>query len=214
HLTGYELGIDDLKQQRQWGSITPGHPEHFLTPGVEVTTGPLGQGGGSAVGFALAERFLGDRYNRGGDQVVDHRTWAFCSDGDMMEGVSSEASSYAGYLRLGKLTLLYDANPLPIDGRPEITFGEDVEARYRAYGWHTEAVEDANDLEEIAAAYQAARDAPRPPRFIRLRAPIAWGAPNAQDTSKAHGSALGEDEVRATKQAYGWDPDKHFYVPD
>ena len=214
HLTGYGVGIDDLKQQRQWGSITPGHPEHFLTPGVEVTTGPLGQGVGNAVGFALAERFLADRYNRGGQQVVDHRTWAFCSDGDMMEGVSSEASSYAGYLRLGKLTLLYDDNHITIDGRTEITFGEDVEARYRAYGWHTVAVEDANDLEEIAAAYQAAVDEPDRPTFIRLRSHIAWGAPNAQDTSKAHGSALGEDEVRATKQAYGWDPDKHFFVPD
>ncbi|MET0227781.1 MAG: transketolase, partial [Actinomycetes bacterium] len=214
HLTGYGIGIDDLKQQRQWGSITPGHPEHFLTPGVEVTTGPLGQGVGNAVGFALAERFLADRYNRGGHQVVDHRTWAFCSDGDMMEGVSSEASSFAGYLRLGKLTLLSDDNHITIDGRTEITFGEDVEARYRAYGWHTVAVEDANDLTEIAAAYQAAVDEPDRPTFIRLRSHIAWGAPNAQDTSKAHGSALGEDEVRATKQAYGWDPDKHFVVPD
>ena len=214
HLTGYGVGIDDLKQQRQWGSITPGHPEHFLTPGVEVTTGPLGQGVGNAVGFAVAERFLADRYNRGGQEVVDHRTWAFCSDGDMMEGVSSEASSYAGYLRLGKLTLLYDDNHITIDGRTEITFGEDVEARYRAYGWHTVAVEDANDTEELAAAYQAAVDEPGRPTFIRLRSHIAWGAPNAQDTSKAHGSALGEDEVRATKQAYGWDPDKHFFVPD
>ncbi len=214
HLTGYGVGIDDLKQQRQWGSITPGHPEHFLTPGIEVTTGPLGQGVGNAVGFAIAERFLADRYNRAGHQVVDHRTWAFCSDGDMMEGVSSEASSLAGYLRLGKLTLLYDDNHITIDGRTEITFGEDVEARYRAYGWHTLAVEDANDTEALAAAYQAAVDEPDRPTFIRLRSHIAWGAPNAQDTPKAHGAALGEDEVRATKQAYGWDPDKHFVVPD
>ncbi|HSK36336.1 MAG TPA: transketolase, partial [Actinomycetota bacterium] len=214
HLTGYRVGIDDLKQQRQWGSITPGHPEHFLTPGVEVTTGPLGQGVGNAVGFAIAERFLADRYNRGGQPVVDHRTWAFCSDGDMMEGVSAEASSYAGYLRLGKLTLLYDDNHITIDGRTEITFGEDVEARYRAYGWHTLAVEDANDTEAIAAAYQAAVDEPGRPTFIRLRSHIAWGAPNAQGTSKAHGAALGEDEVRATKEVYGWNPDKHFKVPE
>jgi transketolase len=214
HLTGYDLGIDDLKQQRQWGSRTPGHPEHFLTPGVEVTTGPLGQGVGNAVGFAIAERFLAHRYNRPGHQVVDHRTWAFCSDGDMMEGVSGEASSIAGFLRLGKLTFLYDDNHITIDGRTEITFAEDVEARYRAYGWHTLAVEDANDLEAIAAAYQAAIDEPDRPSFIRLRSHIAWGAPHAQDTAKAHGSALGEDEVRATKQAYGWDPDKHFYVPE
>jgi transketolase len=214
HLAGYQLGLDDLKQQRQWGSITPGHPEHFLTPGVEVTTGPLGQGVGNAVGFAIAERFLANRYNRGGQQVVDHRTWAFCSDGDMMEGVSGEASSVAGFLRLGKLTLLYDDNHITIDGRTEIAFNEDVEARYRAYGWHTVAVEDANDLEAIAAAYQAAVDEPERPTFIRLRSHIAWGAPNAQDTAKAHGSALGEEEVRATKLAYGWDPDKHFHVPD
>jgi transketolase len=214
HLTGYDLGIDDLEQQRQWGSRTPGHPEHFLTPGIEVTTGPLGQGVGNAVGFAIAERFLAHRYNRPGHEVVNHRTWAFCSDGDMMEGVSGEASSIAGFLRLGKLTFLYDDNHITIDGRTEITFGEDVEARYRAYGWHTVAVEDANDTEAIAAAYQAALDEPDRPTFIRLRSHIAWGAPHAQDTAKAHGAALGEDEVRATKQVYGWDPDKHFYVPD
>jgi transketolase len=211
HLVGYDLGIDDLKQQRQWDSRTPGHPEHFLTPGVETTTGPLGQGVGNAVGFAIAERFLADRY---GAEVVDHRTWAFASDGDMMEGVASEVSSLAGFLRLGKLTLLYDDNHITIDGPTEITFGEDTEARYRAYGWHTVAVEDANDLEAIAAAYQAAVDETERPTFIRLRSHIAWGAPNAQDTPKAHGAALGEEEVRATKQAYGWDPDKHFYVPD
>jgi transketolase len=211
HLVGYDLGMDDLKQQRQWGSRTPGHPEHFLTPGIETTTGPLGQGVGNAVGFAIAERFLADRY---GPQVVDHRTWAFASDGDMMEGVASEASSLAGFLRLGKLTVLYDDNHITIDGATEITFNEDTEARYRAYGWHTVAVEDANDLEAIAAAFQAAVDETERPTFIRLRSHIAWGAPHAQDTAKAHGAALGEEEVRATKQVYGWDPDKHFYVPD
>jgi transketolase len=211
HLTGYDLGLADLRQQRQWGSRTPGHPEHFLTPGIETTTGPLGQGLGNAVGFAIAERFLADRYGSG---VVDHRTWAFASDGDMMEGVASEASSIAGFLRLGKLTVLYDDNHITIDGPTEITFAEDVEARYRAYGWHTVAVEDANDTEAIAAAYQAAVDETERPTFIRLRSHIAWGAPNAQDTPKAHGAALGEEEVRATKLAYGWDPDKHFYVPD
>jgi transketolase len=211
HLTGYGLGIDDLKQQRQWGSRTPGHPEHFLTPGIETTTGPLGQGVGNAVGFAIAERFLAGRY---GPEVVNHRTWAFASDGDMMEGVASEASSLAGFLRLGKLTLLYDDNHITIDGNTDITFAEDTEARYRAYGWHTVAVSDANDLDAIAAAFQAAVDETERPTFIRLRSHIAWGAPNAQDTAKAHGAALGEDEVRATKLAYGWDPDKHFYVPD
>ncbi len=214
HLTGYDLGLDDLRQQRQWGSRTPGHPEHGLTPGIEVTTGPLGQGVGNAVGFAAAERFLAQRYNRPGHEVVDHRTWVFSSDGDMMEGVSSEASSLAGFLGLGKLTVLYDDNHITIDGPTEITFGEDVTARYRAYGWHTQAVDDANDLEAIAAAFQAAVDEPERPSFIRLRSHIAYGAPHAQDTPKAHGAALGEDEVRATKRVYGWDPDAHFLVPD
>ena len=214
HLTGYPLGIRDLKQQRQWGSQTPGHPEYGHTPGVEVTTGPLGQGVGNGVGFAIAERLLAARYNRPGQEVVDHRTWVFAGDGDMMEGVSAEASSLAGHLRLGKLTVLYDDNRITIDGPTSIAFTEDVEARYRAYGWHTLAVEDANDLEAIAAAYQAAVEETERPSFIRLRSVIAWGAPNAQGTSKAHGAALGEDEVRATKEVYGWNPDKHFKVPE
>ena len=214
HLTGYDLGMDELERQRQWGSLTPGHPERGLTPGIEVTTGPLGQGVGNAVGMAIAERFLAARYNTPDHQVIDHRTWAFCSDGDMMEGVAAEASSIAGFLGLGRLTLLYDDNHITIDGSTSITFSEDVEARYRAYGWHTQAVEDANDLEAIAAAFQAAIDEPDRPSFIRLRSHIAYGAPHAQDTPKAHGSALGEDEVRATKQVYGWDPDEHFVVPD
>jgi len=214
HLTGYDLGIEDLKRQRQWGSRTPGHPEHGLTPGIEVTTGPLGQGVGNAVGMAIAERFLAARYNRPDHPVIDHRTWAFCSDGDVMEGVSGEASSIAGFLGLGKLTLLYDDNHITIDGPTSITFDEDVEARYHAYGWHTQAVEDATDLEAITASFQAAVDETDRPSFIRLRSHIAYGAPHAQDTSKAHGTALGEDEVRATKEVYGWDPDAHFLVPD
>jgi transketolase len=214
HLTGYDLTIDDLKHQRQWNSRTPGHPEYRHTAGVEVTTGPLGQGVGNGVGFAIAERFLAQRYNRPGHEVVDHRTWVFAGDGDLMEGVSAEASSLAGHLRLGKLTVLYDDNRITIDGPTDITFTEDVAARYEAYGWHVVHVEDANDLEAIAAAYQAAVDEPDRSTFIRLRSHIAWGAPNAQDTSKAHGAALGEDEVRATKEVYGWDPDRHFFVPD
>jgi transketolase len=214
HLTGYPLSIRDLKQQRQWGSQTPGHPEYGHTPGAEVTTGPLGQGVANGVGLAIAERLLGDRYNRPGQELVDHRTWVFAGDGDMMEGVSAEASSLAGHLRLGKLTVLYDDNQITIDGPTEITFTEDVAKRYEAYGWHVQHVEDANDLEAITAAYQAAVDEPERPSFIRLRTHIAWGAPNAQDTSKAHGAALGEDEVRATKEVYGWNPDKHFKVPE
>jgi transketolase len=214
HLCGYPLGIRDLKQLRQWGSLTPGHPERGHTPGVEVTTGPLGQGVGNGVGFAIAERLLAARYNRPGQQLLDHRTWVFAGDGDMMEGVASEASSLAGHLRLAKLTVVYDDNHITIDGPTSITFTEDVAARYEAYGWHTQHVEDANDTEAIAAAYQAAVQETERPSFIRLRTHIAWGAPHAQDTSKAHGAALGEDEVRATKQAYGWNPDKHFKVPD
>jgi transketolase len=214
HLTGYPLGIRDLKQQRQWGSQTPGHPEYGHTPGVEVTTGPLGQGVANGVGFAIAERLLAARYNRPGQELVNHRTWVFCGDGDMMEGVSAEASSLAGHLRLGKLCVLYDDNQITIDGPTSITFTEDVTKRYEAYGWHVQQVEDANDLEAIAAAYQAAVEETTRPSFIRLRSVIAWGAPNAQGTSKAHGAALGEDEVRATKQVYGWNPDKHFKVPD
>jgi transketolase len=212
HLTGYPLGIRDLKQQRQWGSLTPGHPERGHTAGVEVTTGPLGQGVGNGVGFAIAERLLAARYNRPGHELVDHRTWVFCGDGDMMEGVASEASSLAGHLRLDKLTLLYDDNHITIDGPTEITFTEDVARRYEAYGWHVQKVEDANDLEAIAAAPQAAVEETERPSFIRLRTHIAWGAPHAQDTPKAHGAALGEDEVRATKQVYDWNPDKHFTV--
>jgi transketolase len=214
HLTGYPLSIQDLKQQRMWGSQTPGHPEYGHTPGVEVTTGPLGQGVGNGVGLAIAERLLAARYNQAGNELVNHRTWVFCGDGDLMEGVSAEASSLAGHLRLGKLTVLYDDNRITIDGPTGITFGEDVEARYRAYGWHTQHVEDANDTEAIAAAYQAAVQESDRPSFIRLRTQIAWGAPNAQGTSKAHGAALGEDEVRATKEVYGWNPDKHFKVPE
>ncbi|HEY6591917.1 MAG TPA: transketolase [Actinomycetota bacterium] len=214
HLTGYPLQIRDLKQQRQWGSLTPGHPEYGHTPGVEATTGPLGQGVANGVGLAIAERLLADRYNRPGQELVNHRSWVFCGDGDLMEGVSSEASSLAGHLRLGKLTVLYDDNRITIDGPTSITFTEDVVKRYEAYGWHVQHVEDANDTEALAAAYQAAVDEPDRPSFIRLRTHIAWGAPNAQDTAKAHGAALGEDEVRATKQVYGWDPDKHFKVPE
>jgi transketolase len=214
HLTGYPLSIRDLKQQRMWGSQTPGHPEYGHTPGVEVTTGPLGQGVGSGVGFAIAERLLAARYNQAGHEVVSHRTWVFTGDGDLMEGVSAEASSLAGHLGLGKLTVLWDDNRITIDGPTDITFTEDVAKRYEAYGWHVEHVEDANDLEAIAAAYQAAMDETDRPSFIRLRTQIAWGAPNAQGTSKAHGAALGEDEVRATKEVYGWNPDKHFKVPE
>ena len=211
HLTGYDLGIDDLKSQRQLGSRTPGHPERGHTPGVETTTGPLGQGVGNAVGFAIAERLLADR---AGSDLVSHRTWVFAGDGDLMEGVSGEASSLAGHLGLDKLTVLYDDNRITIDGGTDLTFSEDVGARYESYGWHVQHIEDANDRDAIAAAYAAAVAETERPSLIRLRSVIAWGAPKKSGTSSAHGSALGADEVAATKTFYGWDPEATFVVPE
>ena len=215
HLTGYELPLDELKRFRQWGSITPGHPEHFLTPGVETTTGPLGQGISNAVGMAMAERFLGERYNRPGHSVVDHRVYVIVSDGDLMEGVSQEAASIAGQFGLGKLIVCYDDNRITIDGTTAISFDrEDTERRFDAYGWHVQRVGDVNDVEAIDAALTAARREEAAPSFISIRSHIAYPAPNAQDTSKAHGAPLGEEEVRRTKKALGWDPDATFVVPD
>jgi transketolase len=214
HLTGYDLTMDDLKAFRQWGSKTPGHPEWRHTPGVNVTTGPLGQGVGNAVGMAIAEQMLAARFNRPGYEVVDHRTFAICSDGDMMEGVSGEASSIAGFLGLGKLCMVYDDNKITIEGPTGLAFGEDVAARYEAYGWHVQRLDDSWTMETLRAAFAAAEAETDRPSFISLRTHIAWGAPHAQDTAKAHGAPLGEDEIRLTKQAYGWDPDKTFYVPD
>jgi transketolase len=212
HLSGYELSIDDLKAFRQWGSLTPGHPEHGLTPGVETTTGPLGQGFANGVGMALAERFLRERYGAG---VCDHRTFAICSDGDLMEGISSEAASLAGHLGLGRLVYLYDDNRITIDGDTSLSFdGEDVEARFRAYGWHTDAVDDANDLVALHRAIDGALAEEDRPSLIRVRSVIAYGSPNKAGTPGAHGAPLGEDEVRATKLALGWDPDETFHVPD
>jgi transketolase len=214
HLTGYDLTMDDLKAFRQWGSRTPGHPELGHTPGVEVTTGPLGQGVGNAVGMAIAEQMLAARFNRPGHEVVNHRTFAICSDGDMMEGVSGEASSIAGYLGLGKLCLIYDDNHITIEGSTDLTFSEDVAERYEAYGWHVQRFDDSWTLDTIREALAAADAEIDRPSFICLRTHIAYGAPHAQDTAKAHGAPLGEEEIRLTKLAYGWDPDKTFYVPD
>jgi len=216
HLTGYDLPLSELERFRQWDSRTPGHPErvlgHVLTPGVETTTGPLGQGFANGVGMAMAERFLRDRY---GSEVMDHRIFSICSDGDLMEGVSAEAASLAGHLRLGRLVYLYDDNHITIDGGTALSFtGEDVEARFRAYGWHTLAVEHVNDLEELQAAIDAGIAEEERPTLIRVRSIIGYPAPHKQGTSKAHGSALGEDEVRATKEILGFDPDAHFVVPD
>ncbi|HEX7299828.1 MAG TPA: transketolase [Solirubrobacteraceae bacterium] len=212
HLCGYDVTLDDLKGFRQWESRTPGHPEVHHTPGVETTTGPLGQGFANAVGMALAERFLRERF---GAEVQDHRIFGICSDGDLMEGVSAEAASIAGHLGLGRLVFLYDDNHISIDGDTALSFDtEDVEARFRAYGWHTQAVEDANDLDALRAAIAAAVDEQERPSLIRVRSTIAYGAPTKAGTASAHGAPLGEDEVRATKEAFGWDPDEHFHVPD
>jgi transketolase len=213
HLTGYDLGIDDLKAFRQWGSRTPGHPEHGLTPGVEATTGPLGQGFTNAVGMAIAERRLAHEFNRPGHEIVDHRTYVIASDGDLQEGIASEAASLAGHLRLGKLIVLYDDNHIQLDGPTAMAWSEDVGARFEAYGWHAARVDDGNDTAAIAAAIEAARADERP-SLIAVRTHIGFGSPNKHDSQKAHGSPLGEDEVRLTKEAYGWDPDAQFLVPD
>jgi transketolase len=213
YLTGYDLTLDDLKRFRQLGSRTPGHPEYGLTPGVEATTGPLGQGVANAVGMAIAETHLAAEFNRQGHTVVDHWTYTICSDGDMQEGVASEAASLAGRLRLGKLIALYDDNHVQLDGPTDWAFTEDVLERFDAYAWDTRRVEDGNDTEAIAGAIDAARQDPRP-SLIAVRTHIGYGSPHRQDSSKAHGQALGEEEVRLTKEAYGWDPDRHFYVPD
>jgi transketolase len=215
HLTGYELSLDDLKRFRQWGSRTPGHPERGHTPGIEVTTGPLGQGFGNAVGMAMAERFLAERFNRPGQEVVDHHTYAICSDGDLMEGISQEAASIAGHFGLGKLIVCYDDNHITIDGTTAISFdGENHPARLQADGWHVQRVADSEDLEALEAALTAARAEAERPSFIAIRSHIAYPAPNAVDTAKAHGSALGEDEVRAAKEAMGFDPERKFWVDD
>ena len=214
HLTGYNLSLEELKRFRQWESLTPGHPEVHLTPGVEATTGPLGQGFANAVGFGIAERFLAERYNRPYDEVVDHRVFCICSDGDLMEGVSNEAASIAGTLGLGKLIYFYDDNHITIDGTTSISFTEDRGARFEAQGWHVQHVDDANDLDLLRETIANARADTNRPSLIVIRSHIAFGAPRAVDTAKAHGSPLGEDEVRATKEALGWDPDKKFFVPD
>jgi transketolase len=213
YLTGYDVSLDDLKAFRQWGSKTPGHPEWGLTPGVEATTGPLGQGFANGVGMAIAERRLAAEFNRDGHTVVDHWTYGICSDGDLQEGIASEAASLAGHLGLGKLVFLYDDNHIQLDGPTAMAWSEDVLERFDAYHWHTQRVEDGNDVEAIAAAIEKARNDDRP-SLIAVRTHIGFGSPNRQDSSKAHGQPLGEDEVRLTKEAYGWDPDKSFVVPD
>jgi transketolase len=214
HLTGYDLPMEQLQQFRQWGSMTPGHPERSHTPGVETTTGPLGQGFGNGVGMGFAERFLAQTFNRPQREPVDHRTYVICSDGDLMEGVSYETASLAGTNQLGKLVYFYDDNHITIDGTTSISFTEDRYARFEAQGWHVQDVPDVNDLDALRAAIAAAQAETERPSMIIVHSHIAFGAPHAVDTAKAHGSPLGADEVAATKKALGWDPDKDFYVPD
>jgi transketolase len=213
HLAGYDLPLSELKSFRQWGSKTPGHPEYGLTPGVETTTGPLGQGLGNAVGMAIAERFLASRFNREGFPLFDHRVWCIASDGDVMEGVASEASSLAGHLQLGKLTVFWDDNRITIDGSTDLTFTEDPVARYQAYGWHVERVADANDLGALRQAIERALADPRP-SFIQVRSHIGYGSPGKQDTAEAHGAPLGPEEARAAKRNLGWPEHETFHIPD
>ncbi|MFQ5766500.1 MAG: transketolase [Acidobacteriota bacterium] len=213
HLAGFQVSLEDLQRFRQWGSITPGHPEYGMTPGVEATTGPLGQGIGNAVGMALAERMLAARFNGVADHVIDHRTWVLASDGDIMEGVASEACSLAGHLGLHRLTVIYDDNKITIDGSTHLSFSEDVGARYAAYGWHVQKI-DGHDPDAIHDALAAAVAEENRPSFIVARTHIGYGAPHKQDTAAAHGAPLGEDEIRAAKLFYGVDPEAHFLVPE
>jgi transketolase len=214
HLTGYDLSLDDLKQFRQWGSRTPGHPEYGLTPGVETTTGPLGQGLANGVGMAIAEAFLAERFNRPGYTIVDHYTYAIVSDGDLMEGVASEAASLAGHLQLGKLIYLYDDNGISIDGSTDLTFTEQVCKRFDAYGWQVQEIADGNDLTAIDTALKAAQAERTKPSLIIVHTHIAYGSPGKQDTAEAHGAPLGAEEVKRTKAFFGWPQGPSFYLPD
>jgi transketolase len=213
HLTGYDLSLDEIKHFRKWGSKTPGHPERGHTAGVEVSTGPLGQGISNAVGMAIAEARLAARFNRDGHKIIDHHTYVICGDGDLMEGISQEAGSLAGHLQLGKMICLYDQNHISLAGATGLIFTEDVAKRYEAYGWHTRAVKDGNDVEDIAKAIQEAQAETRRPSMILVRTHIGYGSPKKQDNFSSHGSPLGEDELKAAKKALGWPTEEKFYLP-
>lgn len=213
HVTGYALSLEDLEQFRQWGSATPGHPERGDTPGVEVTTGPLGQGFANAVGLALAERLLAEEFNREGHTVVDHRTWCICSDGDLMEGISYEATSLAGHLGLDKLTVIYDDNSISLDGPTALSWSEDVPMRFAAAGWRVLEISDGNDLAHIDEVLTQAQRSDGRPTLVVTKTHIGFGSPSKQDSSSAHGSPLGPEEVAATKRAYGWPEDAQFAIP-
>ena len=213
HLTGYDLPLDELKNFRQWGSRTPGHPEYGLTPGVEITTGPLGQGFANGVGMAMGGAHLAARFNKEGFPLIDHNVYAIVSDGDLMEGVASEAASLAGHLKLGKLIYLYDDNHVTIEGFTSLAFSEDVPKRFEAYGWHTRTVTDGNNLDDIEAAIREAQSVTDKPSLISVKTVIGFGMPT-QGTRKAHSDAPGEDAVKETKRHLGWPEDKQFYIPD
>ncbi|MBO6792437.1 MAG: transketolase [Balneolaceae bacterium] len=212
HLTGYEVSLDDIKNFRQMGSNTPGHPEYGMTPGVEMTTGPLGQGFATGVGMAMAERFLASKFNTDEFNLIDHYTYAIVSDGDLMEGISHESASLAGHLKLGKLIYLYDSNSISIDGSTDLSFTEDVAKRFDAYGWDVQEI-DGHDHAQIANAIENAQKSELP-SIIICKSHIGYGSPNKQDTAGSHGSPLGDDEIKITKEAYGWDPEKKFFIPE
>ncbi|MDX2439871.1 MAG: transketolase, partial [Desulfobacterales bacterium] len=214
YLSGYDLSLDDLKNFRQWESKTPGHPEFGHTPGVETTTGPLGQGFSNAVGMALAEQYLATFFNRKDAEIIDHYTYMFCGDGDMMEGISSEAASLAGHLGLSKLICIYDDNKISIEGSTDIAFTEDVALRFKAYNWHVIKVDDGNDIDSIKNAIEESKAESKRPSMIMLRTEIAFGSPNKQGSSDAHGAPLGEEEVRLTKERLGFPVDDSFHVPE
>ena len=230
HLCGYKISLDDIKKFRQWESITAGHPEYGMAPGVETTTGPLGQGFANAVGMAIAHEYFGSLFNKdevsaeggslpagrhgaSGGKILDHFIYGICSDGDLMEGISHEAASLAGHLKLGKLILFYDDNGITIDGKTSLTFSEDIKKRFEAYGWQVLNISDVNDLNQIDTAVESAQKEKHKPSLIITKTHIGFGSPNKQDSSSSHGSPLGEEEVKLTKKNLGWDENKFFYVP-
>lgn len=212
HLAGFPMPLEEVKQFRQWGSLTPGHPEYDVEIGIETTTGPLGQGFANAVGMALAERILATKFNQPGYDLVDHFTYVLASDGDLMEGVSHEAASFAGHLGLGRLILLYDDNHISIDGPTDLTYSDDVPGRFAAYGWHVQNI-DGHDMDAIGGAIQEAREETQRPSLIACRTHIGFGSPR-QDTAKVHGSPLGEEDLKKTKEQFGWDPEARFFIPE
>jgi len=214
YLTGYPITLDDIKKFRQLHSKTAGHPEYGLLPGIEVTTGPLGQGFANGVGFAIAQKYLAARYNKPGFDIFNYKIYTICSDGDMMEGISSEAASLAGHLQLGNMIYLYDDNHITIEGNTNVTFDEDLAQRFETYGWHVQVLADGNDLDALSAAIKNAQKETHRPSLIKVRTHIGYGSPNKEDTAAAHGAPLGEAEVKLVKENFGFDPDKYFVVPD